>query len=185
MPWNTTLIKLGVISVVIAGAYIWHVQDVNHKVEQARTNERNALVIQYSKQAIKLQDNAYLAEVELKDKIKRITDDKNKELSSVNTKYINLLNWLSAQSSDSSTGKQTSVSNGTINPEGTGGINQQGLLQGDAVSTWEFNKSAIELIGFAKQTEELKVYLLSCYKQYDQVLEDQQRFRVDNTPRKP
>lgn len=169
MYWNLALIKLTLVSAVIAGAYIWHVQDVNHKVEQARTNERNALVIQYSKQAIKLQDNAYLAEVNLQNKIKRITDDKNKELSSVNAKYLDLLNWLSAQSNN--TGKQTSVSNGTINPEGTGGINQQGLLQGDARN----------LIEFAKSTEELKVYLLSCYKQYDQVLEDQQKYRTENT----
>ena len=183
MPWNLTLIKLTLVSAVIAGAYIWHVQDVNHKVEQAVTAERNSLLVQYSKQAIKLQDNAYLAEVNLQNKIKRITDDKNKELSSVNAKYLDLLNWLSTQSSN--TGKQTGISNGTSNPESTGGTNQQGLFQGNAASTWEFNKSAIELIGFAKQTEELKVYLLSCYKQYDQVLEDQQRFRVDNTPRKP
>ena len=183
MPWNLALIKLGIISTVIAGAYIWHVQDVNHKVEQAVTAERNSLLVQYSKQAIKLQDNAYLAEVNLQNKIKRITDDKQKELSSVNAKYLNLLNWLSTQSSN--TGKQTSVSNGTSNPESTTGANRQGLLQGDAIGVTEFNHSAIELIGFAKQTEELKVYLLSCYKQYDQVLEDQQRYRTENTPRKP
>lgn len=175
--------KLVIISAVIAGAYIWHVQDVTHKVEQAVITERNSLLVQYSKQAIKLQDNAYLAEVNLQNKIKRITDDKQKELSSVNAKYLDLLNWLSAQSSN--TGKQTSIPNGTSNTESTSGANRQGLLQGDAIGVTEFNNSAIELIGFAKQTEELKVYLLSCYKQYDQVLEDQQKFRLQNTDRKP
>lgn len=178
MYWNLALMKLVIISAVIAGAYIWHVQDVNHKVEQAVTTERNSLLVQYSKQAIKLQDNAYLAEVNLQNKIKRITDDKQKELSSVNAKYLDLLNWLSTQSSN--TGKQTSISNGTSNTESTTGANQQGLLQGDAIGVTELNHSAIELIGFAKQTEELKVYLLSCYKQYDQVLEDQQKFKLGN-----
>jgi len=161
---------IAALTLVIA-AYVWHANTLNNAVEQAVINERNSLVVQYSKQAIKLQDNAYLAEVQLQDKIKRITDDKNKALSDSNAKYNNLLKWLQSQSNGGSTGKQTSVSNGTSTGESTEGTNGQGLLQGNAIN----------LIEFARSTEELKLYLLTCERQYDQVLEDQLKFRLDNT----
>ena len=178
------LIELAVITAVLIGLYFWHMQDVTTKVEQARINEHNTLSIQYSKQAIKLQDSAYLAQVQLEQRTKRIIDDKNKQLYGVNTKYVDLLSWLSAQSNGNPR-KQTSVSNSTSDSESTTGTNGQGLLQENANNTTRPDEPLIELIEFAKQTEELKVYLLSCYQQYDQVLEEQQRFRVDNTPRKP
>ncbi len=169
------LIKITAILSLVIAAYTWHTYTLNNAVEKAVVNERNSLVVQYSKQAIKLQDNAYFAEVQLKDKIKRITNDHSKALSDGNAKYNDLLKWLQSQSNGGSTGKQTSVSNSTSATEGTKGINGQGLLQGNAV----------DLIEFARSTEELKVYLLTCERQYDQVVEDQQKFRLRFTEQKP
>lgn len=171
---------IAVLTLVIA-AYVWHVNTLSNAVEQAVINERNSLVVQYSKQAIKLQDNAYLAEVELLDKIKRTTDDKDKALSDSNAKYNNLLKWLQSQPNSGSTRKQGSVSDSTSTGESTEGTNGQGLLQGNAENTTRPDEVLIDLIGFAKQTEELKVYLLTCERQYDQVLEDQRKFRLENT----
>lgn len=179
------LIKITAVLVLVIAAYVWHVNTVSNAVEQARTNERNALVVQYSKQAIKLQDNAYLAEVQLKAEIKKVTDDKQKALSDSNAKYNDLLKWLSTQPSRGSTGKQTSISNGTSTGESTKGTNGQGLLQGNAENTARPDEALIDFIVFAKQTEELKVYLLTCERQYDKVMKDQQKFRLENTDRKP
>lgn len=176
------LIKITAVLALVIAAYAWHANTLSNAVEQARTNERNALVVQYSKQAIKLTDNAYLAEVQLKAEIKKVTDEKQKALSDSNAKYNDLLSWLSTQSSDS-TGKQSSVSNSTSTGEGTKGTNGQGLLQGNAENTARPDEALIDLIGFAKQTEELKVYLLTCERQYDKVMEDQQKFRLQNTPK--
>lgn len=175
------LIKITAVLALVIAAYAWHVNTLSNAVEQAKTNERNSLVVQYSKQAIKLQDNAYLAEVQLKAEIKKVTDDKQKALSDSNAKYNDLLKWLSSQPNRGSPGKQTSVSNGTSTGEGTKGTNGQGLLQGNAENTARPDEVLIDLIGFAKQTEELKVYLLTCERQYDKVMEDQQKFRLDNT----
>lgn len=178
-----TLIKITAILALIIAAYTWHANTLSNAVEKAVINERNSLVVQYSKQAIKLQDNAYFAEVELQDKIKRITDDKQQALSDSNAKYNDLLKWLQSQPSSGSARKQTSVSNSTGIAESTKGTNGQGLLQGNAENTTRPDEALINLIGFAKQTEELKVYLLTCERQYDKVVEDQQKFRLENMPK--
>jgi hypothetical protein len=180
-----TLIKISAVLALVIAAYVWHVNTLNNAVEQAVINERNSLVVQYSKQAIKLQDNAYLAEVQLQDKIKRITDDKNKALSDSNAKYNDLLKWLQSQSNGGSTGKQTSVSNSTSTGESTKGTNGQGLLQGNATDTIRLDGPLVDLIEFARSTEELKLYLLTCERQYDQVLEDQRKFRLRFTEQEP
>jgi len=172
---------IAVLTLVIA-AYAWHANTLSNAVEKAVVDERNSLVIQYSKQAIKLLDNAYFAEAALQDKIKRITDDKQQALSDSNVKYNDLLKWLSSQPNSRSTRKQTSVPDSTGIGESTKGTNGQGLLQGDAENTARPPQVLIDLAGFAKQTEELKVYLLTCERQYDQVMEDQQKFRLENTP---
>lgn len=177
------LIKITAVLAIVIAAYAWHANTLSNAVEKAVVNERNSLVIQYSKQAIKLQDNAYLAEVELKAEIKKVTDDKQKALSDSNTKYNDLLKWLSSQPNRGSTGKQSGVSNSASTGESTKGTNGQGLLQGNAENTARPDPALIDLIGFAKQTEELKVYLLTCERQYDKVVEDQQKFRLQNTPK--
>ena len=177
------LIKITAVLVIVIATYAWHANTLSNAVEQARTNERNALVVQYSKQAIKLQDNAYLAEVQLKAEIKKVTDDKQKALSDSNAKYNDLLKWLSTQPNRGSTGKQTSISNGTSTGEGTKGTNGQGLLQGNAENTARPDEAFLDLLLLAKSTEELKVHLLTCERQYDKVVEDQQKFRLDNTVR--
>lgn len=177
------LIKITAVLALVIAAYAWHVNTLNNTVEQARTNERNAVVLQYSKQAIKLQDNAYLAEVQLKTEIERITNDKQKALLVANDRYNDLLKWLSSQPNSRSTGKQTSVPNSASTGESTKGTNGQGLLQGNAENTARPDEALIDLIGFAKQTEELKVYLLTCERQYNKVVEDQQKFRLENMPK--
>lgn len=177
------LIKITALLALVIAAYAWHANTLNNAVEQARTNERNALVVQYSKQAIKLQDNAYLAEVQLKVEIKKVTDDKQKALSDSNTKYNDLLKWLQSQPNSSSAGKQSSVSNSTSDGESTKGTNGQGLLQGNAENTARPDEAFLDLLLFAKATEELKVHLLTCERQYDKVVEDQQKFRLQNTPK--
>lgn len=178
-----TLIKITAVLALVIAAYTWHVNTLNNAVEQAVINERNSLVVQYSKQAIKLQDNAYLAEVQLKAEIKKVTDDKQKALSDSNAKYNNLLKWLSSQPNSASTRKQSSISNSTSTGESTKGTNRQGLLQGNAENTARPDEAFLDLIVFAKQTEELKVYLLTCERQYDKVVEDQEKFRLQNMPK--
>ena len=179
----TILIKATALLALVITAYAWHANTLSNAVEQARTNERNSLVVPYSKQAIKLQDNAYLAEVQLQDEIKRITDDKQKALSDSNAKYNNLRKWLQSQPNGGSTGKQTSVPNSASTGESTKGTNGQGLLQRDAEHIARPDEALVDLLLFAKSTEELKVHLLTCERQYDKVLEYQQKFRLQNTPK--
>lgn len=176
------LIKISAVLAIVIAAYTWHANTLSNAVEKAVINERNSLVIQYSKQAIKLLDNAYFAELQLKDEIKRITDDKQKALSDSNAKYNDLLKWLSSQPNSASTGKQSSISNGTSTGESTKGTNGQGLLQGNAENTARPDEAFLDLLLFAKSTEELKVHLLTCERQYDKVVEDQEKFRLQNTP---
>ena len=179
----SVLIKITAVLALVIATYAWHANTLSNAVEKAVVNERNSLVVQYSKQAIKLQDNAYLAEVQLKAEIKKVTDDKQKALSDSNAKYNNLLKWLSKQPNSSSTGKQNSISNSTSTGESTKGTNGQGLLQGNAENTAKPDEAFLDLLLFAKSTEELKVHLLTCERQYDKVVEDQQKFRLQNTPK--
>ncbi len=177
------LIKISAVLAIVIAAYAWHANTLSNAVDEARTNERNSLVVQYSQQSNKLKDDAYVAEVKLKDEIKRITDEKQKALSDSNAKYNDLLKWLSKQPNSSSTRKQVSVPDSTNIGEGTKGTNGQGLLQGNAENTARPDQAFLDLLLFAKSTEELKVHLLTCERQYDKVVEDQQKFRLQNTPK--
>lgn len=169
---------------VVIAAYLWHSNAVDNAISVATINTRNAVVLEYTKKSTELQQKADLAQITLEQKIERITDDKNKQLSSVNAKYSDLLKWVQSQPNGGSTGNKSSISNGSTNPESTSGTNRQGLLRGNEGNSTEVTSEVIldgpikDLVDYARSTEELKVHLLSCYKQYDQVLEDQRKFKL-------
>lgn len=158
------LIKVSVVIAAIVGAIFWHHQVSTSAIEKAvtdavlvRTQEINA---EYTKRLIDLKDQQDKNQTILDNKIKDTLKEKQNALQTSTNKYNDLLKWV--QSQPFRTNGSTSEGNlirDTSNPESTRGISFNGLLQQDAIN----------LVEYAQRTEELKVYLVACYRQYDDV----------------
>jgi predicted P-loop ATPase len=122
-----------------------------------RTQEINA---EYTQRLADLKIEQDKNQTILDNKIKDTLKEKQNALQTSTNKYNDLLKWV--QSQPFRTNGSTSEGNlirDTSNPEGTRGVSFNGLLQQDAIN----------LVEYAQRTEELKVYLNSCYRQYDDV----------------
>jgi len=160
------LIKVSVVIAAIVGAIFWHHQVSTSVIEKAvtdavlvRTQEINA---EYTKRLLDLKDQQDKNQTILDNKVKDTLKEKQNALQTSTNKYNDLLKWVQSQPFRTNGSASTSdILGDTSNAEGTRIVPYNGLLR----------KDAIDLAEYAQQTEELKVYLVACYRQYDDVKE--------------
>lgn len=155
-PW---MIKLAAIGAVIFALFVWHEYSVHVAVHDAVSQAELVHKQAYDALSLKAQKN----EIELGNKVNKIKGEKDEAIKAANTKYNALLNSLR----DRPTGRQTSGTRSASNGKGPEGATGKELSRPDA----EF------LAGFASDTESLKNGLNACYKQYDAVKDQLQKFK--------
>lgn len=161
MPWYYQLIIIStLILFLVVGAVSWHRKEVQIAVQIAVQKNTLSINAEYTKRLNDLNKEQQLNQEILDKKVQATLKEKQNALQVSTNKYNDLLRWV--QSQPFRTNGSTSESNipkDTSNPESTRGISLSGLLQQDAIN----------LVEYAKRTEELKVYLVACYRQYDDV----------------
>lgn len=171
---NLAMIKAVAITIVLTAAlthaYNWHTS----KVKEAIESSVNIIQLDLAKQSLKVineRDNASIALVE---KVKQIEYKNKEQLRIANEKYNSLLasfnsfNGLSHRPSATSSTDSSNKPESTRDSEATSGSNYGRLYREDAIF----------LADYSRATEELKIALLSCYKQYDQVKQDVSEFEA-------
>lgn len=160
-----TIVIGSVLASILSYGYFWHKSEVKIEVNKAEM----ALIEKYKKQNNLLEQKANKATVTLKqnqDKIVKEKDAKIKQLDTdINTLIVSLLNRPDRPKISSN------YTRNPFNPEDTAKGTGAGLYKPDA----EF------LAGYASNTERLKIELIACYKQYDEVKTNIDTFRKENT----
>jgi len=156
-------IKIALVIGAIVGAFFWHnsvatsaINEAVNSAVQVRTQEINDA---YAQRLNDLKTDQDKNQKVLDNKTKETLEEKQNALQASTNKYNNLLEWVRAQPS-STTNDSSSTGDlirDTRDSESTGSVLNNGLLR----------KDAIDLAEYAQRTQELKVYLNSCYRQYD------------------
>lgn len=157
-------VKLVLVAALIFGAWVWHKSEIKIAVSAAEQR----LELQYAKEIFKLKDKANEESIALKNRIESQRKTTDAKLKDADARYNDLLAWLSAQSGNSTS--NNGVSNNPSNAESTRGTYFGGLYTEDAIALAESSRSA----------ERLKIELLACYKQYDEVKDTLDNFRIKN-----
>lgn len=158
-------IKIVIVLALLFGAWTWHKAQISMAVSEAEQR----IELQYAREMFKLKDRANEESILLKQKIEIQRKTTNAKLKDADARYNDLVAWLQSQSS-SPTGNN-GVSNNPSNAESTRGTYFGGLYTEDAIALAESSRSA----------ERLKIELLACYKQYDEVKDTLDNFKIKNT----
>lgn len=157
-------VKLALVAALIFGAWMWHKAEVKIAVSEAEQR----IELQYAREIFKIKNKANEESIALKGKVETQRKETNAKLKDADVRYNDLLAWLQSQSS--STPSNNGVSNNSSNAESTRGTYFGGLYTEDAIALAESSRSA----------ERLKIELLACYKQYDEVKDTLDNFRIKN-----
>lgn len=157
-------VKLVIVAALIFSAWVWHESEIKIAVSAAEQR----LELQYAREIFKLKDRANEESIALKNRIESQRKTTDAKLKDADARYNDLLAWLSAQSGSSTS--NIGVSNNPSNAESTRGTYFGGLYTEDAIALAESSRSA----------EKLKIELLACYKQYDEVKDTLDNFRIKN-----
>jgi hypothetical protein len=150
---KSLLTKLLIILALVSGlifAYTRHIDSVRSKVAVELSQE-------YNRNLIVLQKKVDSKSEELVAKVKEIEYDKNIELNSISTHYESIISGLRNRAN-----RPTSQSN----LDSSTGVTES---KTGAYPAELFAEDAKAFIDFARDTEELRVNLIQCYKQYDEV----------------
>lgn len=159
------LISVVVITAGITFAYSWHTS----KVQEVVSSATNKIKLDLATQSLKALEQRDRANQELQEKVQSIELQAQKQMRDSTAKYNRVLadfNYFSRLSERSkSTG--TTGSNASTNPANT---TDAEATTGDNFGRL-YRKDAINLIDYARDTERLRINLLACYQQYDDVQE--------------
>lgn len=157
MTWQTKLIA---IAIVLTSLFVWHKYEVSKAITKT-VAEQTAI---YEKQVKDLTLKSLKTELELKTQVAAIKGDRDAQIKNLDSKYRVAIDSLRQRQERSSSSNSTGNS---CNAESTKGATGAELYREDA----EF------LIGFARDTEELKTQLNACYAQYDIVYEQLNNYK--------
>lgn len=157
-------IKVVIILALLFGAWAWHKSEIRIAASEAEQR----LELQYAREIFKLKDKANEESIALKNRIESQRKTTDAKLKDADARYNDLLTWLSAQSGNSTS--NNGIPNNSENAESTRGTYFGGLYTEDAIALAESSRSA----------ERLKIELLACYKQYDEVKDTLDNFRIKN-----
>lgn len=158
-------VKITLVLALIFGVYTWHKAEVKIAVNEAVT----AIETQATKERFKLLDRANEESFKLKEQIAKTKQDKERELQIADTKYRDLLQWV------------RNLPGTTSGSDSTGSTGNSEDRSEEIIG--ELRRSNAEaLAGHAYQTEELKVNLIACYRDYDAVKAARDKFVKENKP---
>jgi acetyl-CoA carboxylase alpha subunit len=157
---NPILVKIVIIISLITAVFLTHTCRVNKAVDKAVAEQ---VAIQ-TKKIQELEIKSLKSESELKDKVQTIKGEKDAQIKAIDRKYSTTIASLRSRPERSTTSNPTT---NTCNAESPQGATGKELYRNDAEV----------LIGFARDAEELKTYLLACYQQYDTVKDQLDNYR--------
>jgi hypothetical protein len=157
---QTILIKISIVLVIITSLYFVHAWKVKTAVNKAVAEQ----VIIYNNKVKELEIKSLKSESELKDKVQTIKGEKDAQIKAIDRKYSTTIASLLNRPERSTSSNPTTS---TCNAESTQGATGKELYRNDAEV----------LVRFARDTEELKTYLLACYQQYDTVKDQLDNYR--------
>lgn len=143
---------VAIISLCI-GLFFWHKYEVKVAVNEYAVTHQ----LEYAKELTRLTEINIKTKSELENKVKVLQENKDAEIKNINARYDSIITGL--QHRPSRQEYQSNSTNNTSNPESTKGTTGAGLYREDA----NF------LAGYARDTERLKVELIQCYRQYEDV----------------
>lgn len=159
-----SVVITAIITGVLSSFYFWHTSEVKIAVTKAET----ALIKKYDKQSALLQQRSNKTSASLKDQQQKTQKEKDAKVKQLNTDFdlfiTSLLNRPERPEISSNNPRDSS------NPESTKGTTGRELYRSDA----EF------LARYSTKTEQLKIELLACYKQYEDVKGKLDKFRSNN-----
>jgi ribosome-binding ATPase YchF (GTP1/OBG family) len=129
----------------------------NRHIDSVRSEVAAELSQEYNRNLIVLQNKVDSKSEELVAKIKEIEYDKNLEINSLSANYESIIDGLRKRASRPTS--KSNLNSGTGNSESKTGAYPAELFAEDAKA----------FIDFARDTEELRLNLIQCYKQYDEV----------------
>lgn len=160
-------VKVALALVVISAAYFWHLSTVKVAVNEAVMQ----IEARVTKERFKLLDRANDESYRLKEQISKNKQEKDRELQIANTKYNNLLAWL--RNLPSTTGSSDST-----------GDTRDSKDRSEEIIGRLSRANAELLARYGQDTEELKIHLQQCYRDYDAVKASRDKFVEENQPKK-
>lgn len=157
MTWQ---IKLIAFIILIAGLFAWHKHEVSSAVKQTLASEQ----IKQDNLVKNLKIKSLETETKLNTQIVELETTKNAQIKTITTKYnsaIISLRQRPERSTESDSPRDSS------HAESPGRTDDERL----------FGRHAEISLGIARDAEKLKIYLDSCYKQYDKVKEELNNYR--------
>ncbi len=154
-----TLIKISLVSAVLAAsglyAYTWHKTAVNEAV----TNAKNALLVDQQKQTIKLLARQHEVNSALNILIQERNKKHAKDIDDLNSKHVAAIASVRNRPSRAIVRTETVVVTDTCNREATTGCYPSQLYREDAELA----------INYSRDAEQVRLALLKCYGDYDEV----------------
>ena len=148
----------------MVASYFWHLTSLNSAVDKAVYDTQ----IQYAGQLESLRKESFQVQEKMQDKVKEIQDAKTKDADAANKRYNALLTWVNGLPSQSS--DTASRTDSTISTDDSESTNRDYIAR-------LYRKNAIDLAEYARDSEQLKIELLSCYRQYDTIKSSIDEFR--------
>lgn len=146
-------IRWVIILSLLSGMFFWHKYEVRVAVNEYAVTHK----LEYAKELTRLTEANLKAKDELATKVKVLKENKDAEIKTINARYTSIITGM--QHRPSRQESQGNSTNSTSNPESPKATTGAGLYKEDA----NF------LAGYARDTERLKIELIQCYKQYDDV----------------
>jgi hypothetical protein len=153
-------IKILIAITVLMSAIFWHKYEVKLAVNNAVAVQK----AEYNKLIDEVKLKSSETESQLNKQVLNMEVKKNAEIKNLDRKYTSIVDSL-RQRQERSTASNTTGN--TCNPESPKGATGAELYREDA----KF------LIGFARDTEELKISLNQCYSQYDALKDSLEKFK--------
>lgn len=163
------LVGFAILFSVLFGAYTWHLAVVKVEVNKAVQAKVKEIDEQNIKDKQELLDKANKQEQELKDNFAKREKELQNEIKTTTARLSRTIEWLRSQSR--STEARGDLSNTPQAEQDRSGEIVGGLSIRDGEHLAEYG--AI--------TEELKLYLIQCYKDYDTAVEVLEKFKKEHS----
>jgi hypothetical protein len=162
-------IKIGIAVAFVGflvGIYAWHKLEIRSAVKQAEAVMQRDIAVG----ALKLKDREFEAGKGISKRVELIIKEKDDEIKIANAKSTALANTIAGMYKQSSSPHKGSATPGSRDAEVTS----------ERITVQLSRQNADNLEILASDAERMRLSLLACYKQYDEVRDSLQRFVNEN-----
>jgi hypothetical protein len=162
-------LQIGIIVVVlgfVAGLYTWHKFQIHSAVKQAQSVMQKDIALG----SLRLKDREYEASKALQTNVAKIVKDKDEKLKEADTRYRALNAYVAGVFAKSGGTNQGILPGTTSNSENIG----------KGVEFKLSRKNADDLAGYASDSEKVRLSLVACYNQYDEVVKNLKEYAAKN-----